>query len=279
MLGPFSLDWCGVDWSDWFPIVKRRKLKEISRGPGVYRVRVAGQPEMAYIGYSASSLRKHLSSLTKLTLGDQVPWGERHTASLALWTHRKGNELDYEFSASAAELDERQLKARWCHLLWQYRLWKRESPFGNFARLHPEYGDVHMDGTGTEGRRISEVEAVADLMSLPPLESLGEPSDDYWMRLMWSSGAPDDSEEGLPEQPGLFKVLDEGGQLLYVGESENLAEWSEKESRFPGARISYSLLPDIRSRRQRLELSTDLIGAFHATSKGCPKLQFTASDG
>jgi hypothetical protein len=59
-----SPTWCNLHWSTWVPFEARlAEFRAIPTGAGVYRVRVKGEPILAYIGQTGRNLRQRFHGL------------------------------------------------------------------------------------------------------------------------------------------------------------------------------------------------------------------------
>jgi hypothetical protein len=52
-------DWCSLSWSEWVPF-DGGNFKGLHAGAGLYRIRVADSPVLAYIGQTGRDLRQRL---------------------------------------------------------------------------------------------------------------------------------------------------------------------------------------------------------------------------
>lgn len=86
-LDAISKDWCGFEWSEWVPFDGGR-FDSLTKGPGVYRVRILGQPFLAYIGQSGRDVRSRLQSLRTNAASELMPYDDPHTAAPSLWAWR-----------------------------------------------------------------------------------------------------------------------------------------------------------------------------------------------
>lgn len=70
-------DWCGLAWTDWIPFdAPTGEFQAVPTGPGLYRVRVQGQPVFAYIGQTGRSLRERLGDLRRNTHAREMPFND-----------------------------------------------------------------------------------------------------------------------------------------------------------------------------------------------------------
>ncbi len=100
------------------------------------------------------------------------------------------------------------------------------------------------------------------------------------MTLAWGpTGAlRSDTLASVPVTAGVYKLIDDQGRLLYVGESANLNSrvWSHRQRRWGGREVLFSIcsLPELRIACQRLEIENDLIAGYYAATKHAPAFQF-----
>ena len=78
---------------------------------GIYRVRVRGQNQLAYIGQTGRNLRERLSDLRRNTLAIEMPFNDPHTAAPSLWAWRDAEGYEYECSAFASNADVQHRQA------------------------------------------------------------------------------------------------------------------------------------------------------------------------
>jgi hypothetical protein len=60
-------------------------FKGLHSGTGVYRIRMAASPVLAYIGQAGRDLRQRLGDLRRNTAAEQMPFNDSHTAAPSLW--------------------------------------------------------------------------------------------------------------------------------------------------------------------------------------------------
>src|SRR5262245_50899157 len=98
---PSFLDtrWCDRDWSPFVPFgASRNRMRTLTTDPGLYRVRVGGRDQLAYIGQTGRSLCERVGMLVRGTLATEMPFNDRHTAAPKLWSFREAEQLEYEVS-------------------------------------------------------------------------------------------------------------------------------------------------------------------------------------
>jgi hypothetical protein len=176
-----------------------------------------------------------------------------------------------------------------------YRQEAGQSPTLNFGRMPRGY----RMSTGNNarlvraGRRFRGGPTDADNEShrpgVPPPGPLeGSPLDLDWCGHQWSEWTR--IEEASHEIPGtatgLYRILGSEGEIVYIGEgrirsrlSAHLAKLSKPEGRQHGiladtAPLECSWVEGPWFKHQRLELETDLIGAFVLATRTAPSAQF-----
>ncbi len=247
----------------------------------MYRVRVNGQERLAYIGQTGRTLRERLLGLRLHTLAEEMPFNDPHTAACRLWSYRNAEKYEYECSAAPVDLSKPERMALECFLIWRYRLEVGQSTLCNFGRLHPQYLPSRNRSTGKRGGRLpdgQQNEQVA--MSMPPLKLQGDPTTQEWMGLAWGpiEALRSNAVVAVPTTSGVYKLLDDAGRLLYVGESSNLNNrlFSHRQRSWGNREVVFSIctLPELRIACQRLEIENDLIAGYYAATKQAPAFQF-----
>lgn len=97
---------------------------------------------------------------------------------------------------------------------------------------------------------------------------------------MWSTWGPLTAVglNGTPDEPGVYRIADEVGRLLYIGQSVGLVGRLRSHARsldWPGP-VTYSLatLPSGYTATQLIEVENDLIAACFAGTGHAPAMQF-----
>ena len=171
-------------------------FKALPTAAGIYRVRVRGQNQLAYIGQTGRNLRERLSDLRRNTLAKDMPFNDPHTAAPSLWAWQDAEGYEYECSACITDLHAQHRQALECWLLWQCRVESGGSTLCNRGHFHPHYVKSRDRKTGFRGRRL---EASGD-----PLQSTSglKHSNDGSMGLDWSDWQQLD-ELAVPNSPSL----------------------------------------------------------------------------
>ena len=270
--------WCDLTWTEFVPFADSLRL--ISSLPGVYRVRLKSRDQLAYIGQTGRTLRERLLGLRRHTLAEEMPFDDPHTAACRLWSYRDAEKYEYECSAAPVDLPKPERMALECFLIWRYRLELGQSTLCNFGRLHPQYLPSRNRSTGIRGGRLPvghQNEQVAPC--IPPLKLQGDPTTQEWMGVAWRplEALRGNAVVAVPTTAGVYKLLDNAGRLLYVGESSSLGDrlfshrqkaWGDREVLF-----SFCELPELRIKCQRLEIENDLIAGYYSITKQAPAFQ------
>lgn len=275
-------DWCGFQWTDWFPLVQDpASFSEIPTDPGLYRVRCVGEDTLAYIGQTGRSLRGRTRTLRRHTLSEKMPYGDPHTASPCLWAYRIGSGMDYEVSVTPQDKPKVERMAMECFLIWQYRVEKGSSTLCNHGRFHPEFTKSKSRKKGVRGEQLTEGERnPKGGDSFPPLLPSGSMESQRWMSLDWSEWKELNlgNTQRIPIQPGVYRIYDLRAQkMLYIGESSNLRKRIRnhiREDFESSAVFSYYSLPKSTLKFQRLEIENDLIGGYYLERVEAPRFQF-----
>jgi hypothetical protein len=132
--------WCDRDWTAFVPFGSDRALmRTLPTDPGLYRVRVAGRDQLAYVGQTGLNLRTRVAALVRGTLAAEMHFNDPHTAAPKLWSFRDADGMAYEVSVTPCDLPKNDRMGLECLLVWQYRREAGGSPLCNFGRLHPRY--------------------------------------------------------------------------------------------------------------------------------------------
>lgn len=277
--------WCGLTWTEFYHFDAQATFRGIQRRPGLYRVRIKGLNQLAYVGQTDRCLRQRLSGLRIHTLATEMPFNDPHTAACRLWSYRVAENYEYECSAAPLEIPRQERMALECYLIWQYRQEVGQSTLCNFGRMHPLYTPSRNRSTGKRGARLLDDQRYNEpASSIPPLQAHGDPSARDWMNLAWEplNALRSNSLNFIPITAGLYKLIDDLGQLLYLGQSVNLRSRlsSHQKKRWNGRDVFYSIWsrPELIIARHRLEIENDLIGGHYSVTKSAPLFQFENCD-
>jgi hypothetical protein len=278
-------NWQSLNWSDWISLdASAPEFRRVPTSPGFYRVRVRGKPVLAYIGQTGRNLRQRLNELRRPLFGSdtEMPWNDPHTAAPSLWAWRIAENMSFECSAAAAEMDEQMRQGFEDFLLWQYRLEQGESTLCNHGHFHRLYTKSSNRIVGRRGVRLANSElSIVVGHSYPPLNNIGCPGEPKWMGLTWKFIDLRESihMRSVPNSPGVYKILDRNtGKLLYIGESSKLQNRLAAHARktwkpfipVVGIHLLDGAIPVV----QRHEIETDLLGAYFASCKTPPLFQY-----
>ena len=88
-----------IIWSNWFPLFKAGRNKEISSEPGLYKIRQKSEKKILYIGETGckGGLRRRLGMLSHI-YKKIMPYRAPHTAGPALWAMIQENKIELETS-------------------------------------------------------------------------------------------------------------------------------------------------------------------------------------
>ncbi len=274
-------DWCGLDWSPWYPLLQGRSLeKGLGKGPGIYRIRPAGQSTLAYIGQTGKCLRENLTRLRVESGAKRVDPDSKHFASPCMFVYHKVKDVDLEVSTcTMPKLPENERLATESVLLWNYRLEAGESPICNLKRFHDGY-DMFIDpAEGVKVRKLNSDEA-RDNSSTAPLKYDGSFVDKDWMGLMWTEWEQLDkkSVKAMKDEVCFLRMAKEDfSELLLIdwtpdlgmALSEHMREKWSKKAAFSLAFRGLELSPI-----HIAELKNDMIAGYYMEMSGSPRMQY-----
>jgi hypothetical protein len=137
-------------WSGWLPLRGAGRAGQVPAEPGLYRIRLEGVQEVAYIGETGRHLRGRLGQLQGLYAA-QMPYADPHTAAPALWAMRDREGCDFEASVLPVAADAQIRKGLEALAVSLYRVEVGESPAANFGRISPGY----RKSTGNNARLVA----------------------------------------------------------------------------------------------------------------------------
>jgi hypothetical protein len=275
-------NWCDLSWSEWVTFdAAAYDFQQLPAAPGMYRVMALNSGAMAYIGQTGRPLRERLGALRVNTMKSQMPWNDPHTAAPALWSYRDACNEQFACSAAPITLSVADRCGLECYLLWRYRLEQGRSTLCNFGRLHQDYRKSRNRSTGDRGGRISTDNSDRSAQSLPALTGDTDYHALTWMGLAWTAARELASVRfaALPRDPGVYRLIDGiTGELLYIGESRDVAGRLQVHTtgKWDGRNVLYAFvtLPTTITKAQRLEIESDLIGAYFELCRAHPVFQF-----
>jgi len=271
--------WCDLKWSEFMPF-RAWTGRTHPTGGGLYRIRVAGENRLAYVGQTGRNLRDRLSALRTGVLAAEMPFNDPHTAAPRLWAYRDADGLEFEASAAEVGMSKNDRMALECYLVWQYRMEAGQSTLCNFGRTHTRYTASRNRSTGDRGRRLNADEPDGGGWPSVPALSHNETEDRCrWMGLTWSALAPltGASLKGVRTKPGVYTLATAAGDLIYIGQSTNLGLRLRSHSKFPwGLEVWWAAceFDSSYTSTQLLEIENDLIGDFYRRYSESPPQQF-----
>lgn len=265
-----------LTWSDWIPLEADLAAyrEHIANAPGFYQIRAVGQESLVYIGQTGRSLRlRTRSELAKQVIRplESPPWNDPHTAAPLLWAFRHENGMAFELSVAAIDLPVQLRQSYEDVLLYLHRQHFGHSTLCNHGRRHPWWSRA---SNRKQGRPTSRLDAPIDYPSLPPASGISDSLSAHWLGLEWTEFSPLHSKGH--RMPGVYRICSEG-QLLYVGESRQLASRlaaHARDQRFKDCQVSCHFMPDALP-HQLKERETDLIGAYVLQMSKPPLFQYS----
>lgn len=290
-------DFHKLPWTPW--VLPRKMVKGgpgpegVPRQPGIYRIRVEGQPLMAYFGESDDLGRRLVDNWQDINMGGGKNQNVRPSYLVEVGKHIQGRYLiswttgvgpwPYDLS------DERERKCLERCLEWLCRRETGRSAFGNHARAGE--GNQLISDTTSEGHPEGIQSPGPFHPSTRALRSNGrDPGHKRWMDRLWSEPASYEElrqgRTGSPEGfiatkmslgPALYKVLDAPtGELLYVGFRKHARQdVRTRLNQLPGDPVgAWSPLRRKAMKLEAWEMVDDLLGAHYFETGQIPKCQF-----
>jgi len=269
-------------WSPWRRFDDDPRA-EIPAAPGLYRVRhdTDCADGLTYIGES-SDIRRRIGSLVRGTRAERMPYRDPHTAAPCLWAirHRDGP----GFSVSHTTLvsaDAAERKGIEAALIAIHRHETGRSPTAQFGRIIPGYTQSSYRRDGVRGGPAPGDSADEEPASVRPRPwtRWDRPQTQGWMGQDWVEdrrlGSVTTAEVPLI---GLYRIHESstGDVLTYIGQSKALPGRLRTHTRRFGSRVwvSWAGRDDLRTQAARLEVETDLIGAYVCAEGTPPAAQF-----
>jgi hypothetical protein len=246
----------------------------------VYRVRVVGRDELAYVGQTGRNLRERLRGLGAGLHAAEMPFNDPHTAAPKLWSYRDGDGIEFEVSAAESTLPKNDRMGLECWLVWRYRQDQGRSTLCNFGRLHPRYVSSRNRSSGVRGRKLNPTEPDnSGGTSVAPLTRRGTSGSRDWMGLDWSEPFPLDkpSVKAVTRGPGVYRLSNGTHGVVYIGQSLSLSvrlrthadvDWGET------TKFAFATLPVVCTETQLLEVENDIIGGYFDEFRAAPRFQF-----
>jgi hypothetical protein len=285
-------------WSAWLPLEGCWRGSVVPTKNGLYRIRRCGVERLEYIGETGIGLRERLAML-KRVYDHAMPYRDPHTAAPALWALRHKLACVFEASVTMVEGPGTWRKGLEAAAIALYRQEYGESPTSNFGRIIAGY--IISSGNNaklvTAGRRFrggpSPETTENHNPSVPPVDRVtGNPVASNWCGHRWSNwtDAANIARSLSRSEFGLYRLRARGSnRLVYIGEGRIAARIAThlRKARHPtgaqsrvfaaadGLECSY-VVGDDWAQNQRLELETDLIGAYVLSLRDVPPAQFVA---
>lgn len=267
-------------WSPWQSLEGCWRGNALPACAGIYRLRVAGQQELLYVGES-TNLKQRAAMLKPVFDDRSMPYRSPHVAGPHLWALRQAATPAFELSFAALALDEPLRKGVEYLVIALHRQRFTRSPSANFGRM-PAGWKASSSNTATLAARGLRFRggptAVADESHLPgvtPLASLehaGSPQSLVWGGHCWSPWYPvSEADPGAVQ--GLYRLRRTNQELFFIGQGQ-IADRLKRCRTFEGA---CSWVSGTWWYHQQLELVCDLVAASLLFSHALPPAQFGLS--
>lgn len=263
--------------------LQKSASRTIPNRAGVYRVRVVGRNELAYIGQTGRNLTERLRGLGSGLHAAEMPYNDPHTAAPKLWSYRDGDGVEFEASAAETPLPKNDRMGLECWLVWRYRQDVGRSTLCNFGRLHSRYTTSRNRSTGVRGRRLNPDEPDnTGGASVPPLMLRGTAGSRDWMGLDWSEPQSLNrlTAKSAPGGPGVYRLSSGTNAVVYIGQTLNLPSRlrTHADADWGGATtFAFASLPDNYTETQLLEVENDIIAGYFEEFRSAPLFQFGAT--
>jgi hypothetical protein len=292
-----SLDRLGIRWGAPVRLETAVRGQDVPSMPGLYRIRRVGLRWWDYIGQTGTgqmTLHKRMAMLRGVYLPD-MPYRDPHTAGPGLWALRQSGTQPFEAEFCPVEGTTPWRKGLEAVSIAVHRQEHGKSPTLNFGRMPA--GFRMSSGNNARlvaaGRRFrggpDETVTESHEPGVPPIGRLeGDSTSGSWCGHAWacwmSMGTK--ATQTLDSQDGLYRIRGSDERLVYIGEgairSRLLAHLAKLNASAPQGQalraatpLSFSAVANSSWRRhQRLELETDLIGAYVLANHEPPAAQF-----
>lgn len=276
-----ALDWCGLTWTAFVPLPLPPGSGAIIPGSGgMYRVRVVGHQQLAYVGETGRNLLGRQQALGQGIRKEEMPFNDPHTAAPKLWSYRVAEGLAYGVSVAAVDLPLKDRRGLECYLLWKYRQEAGSSTLCNFGRVHPRYTTPSNTKGGKRGVRLPDGAPDTDCgPCMPALPDRGASTSNDWMGLDWSEWVPLATQalRRASRNPGVYRLADATKRVVYIGESQSLAKRLSSHCRHyrgSGILVSFAEVVAAYTDNQLHEVESDLIAGYYAEHRQAPQYQF-----
>jgi hypothetical protein len=273
-------------WTQWWNLTDQVAIRGLATSPGLYKVRVIGERNLAYIGQT-SRLRQRLSSLRAL-YRDEIPLNDPHTAAPCLWVLRTESGADFEFSVCSAVVDVPMRKAAECVEVSLHRQSFGCSPTANFGRMPDGWvkssgnnAAVRARGGPFPGHPDERAHRSEDFPCV--IDTKEDVVSAMWAGFEWSAW----SDAGLaPNGPGVYRIRHrDTNSLSYIGQGNISARLRshKRKGGDPTHRQGIAFMGDVQaswvalpetSQQQLLEIECDLIASHMLVHGTPPSAQF-----
>jgi hypothetical protein len=285
-------------WSDWQPLYECWRGNRIPSLPGLYRIRRAGQQELAYIGQTGSggmTLKKRMAMLRGI-YAVEMPYRDPHTAAPALWSIRHAEGCDFEVSVLPGQWSTPWRKGLEALSISLYRHVYQKSPEVNFGRMPAGYqmstaNNAHLKSSGKRYKGGStQTLDKSHVLGIQPIGSLiSVPNAKNWAGHQWTDWASAEKALGIPKaSQGLYRIRSQGNEnLIYIGQGILQCRLKAHLSKIVRAKRAQDLIflkarplefswviNPIWKEHHRLELENDLIASHLLMTEQLPSAQF-----
>jgi hypothetical protein len=292
-----SLEQLGIRWSAPAALETAVLGQNVPSAPGLYRVRRVGLGWWDYIGQTGTgqmTLRKRMAMLRGVYLSE-MPYRDPHTAGPGLWALRQSSPQPLEAEFCPIDGTTPWRKGLEAVAIAVHRQEHQRSPTLSFGRMPTGFrmSSANNARLVAAGKRFrggpDETVAEAHEPGIPPTGPLGSDcTSRSWGGHAWTPWMTMDAEttQMLAPGDGLYRIRGADERLVYIGEgairSRLLAHLAKLNAPTPqgtalraAGPLSFSVAPNSNWRRhQRLELETDLIGAYLLATHEPPSAQF-----
>jgi hypothetical protein len=272
-----------LEWSEWLPLdPDRGALSSLPSDAGLYRVRHPEFDRLVYIGETGRSTRGRVRALARGAFADEMPFRDPHTAAPTLWAIRAeyGPDFEFAFATPPAAESKQSRKAIEAALIALHRRDTNRSPVANFGRMIPGYSQSSYSRDSRRGGPLEDGEHEPNTESgiaALPWTNYEDPLADDWMGIDWSSPIVlDDVHGSVPETGGVYRLWDNGPELVYIGQSANLKSrlYTHRRERREGLSVSFAQISRATAAHECLEIETELLGAYWVSMGAAPEDQF-----
>ena len=273
-------------WDPWQDLDAAEARRSVTLGSGLYRVRVRGAHNLAYVGQT-SSLRSRIGSLT-VVYGSEIPYNDPHTAAPCLWVMRTEQSAAFEFSTCLLDGDAPTRKAWECLVVSQHREQFGHSPIANFGRMPNGWvkssgNNAALKSRGGVRRGYRDDAAQRPLDHACVLDRVNPVVSDRWAGLDWS---PWGALGSAPNLTGVYRIRQHAqDRLVYIGQGRILARLRSHQAKalVDGHRQSAGFAGHVEASwvgldsvagPQLLEVECDLIASHFIREGAAPSVQF-----